>query len=339
MIIFVRNYNLMKYCVAFLFLILFACKQPEQQFPESPPGMPVSQSLLDSKIEASPFDSELRFLRAMEYYNLGEYEPAVEDLRVAILNDSTKTKYFHLLGDALLEANNSSRALMTMQTAAKLFPDSIKTLLKLSEFQLILEQYDESISTANSILRTDPQNAEAYFMIGLNFRSLGDTIRAINAFQTATEFDAKLTDAWILLGNIFEAKNEPIAARYYDAAVNVDPTNINALHSKAFYLQNNDQILEALALYEKIEVLDPRYEGAFLNAGILFLEIDSLQKADEQFSILISTDPSNKFGHYYKALVSKLTGNISAAKIHVDNALNLDPDFQEAKTLKEEIIR
>ena len=101
---------------------------------------------------------------------------------------------------------NSKEAINTMLYAVVMHPDRIPSLLKLIELRYIIEDYDESILTINEIIKLDPLNAEAFFMLGVNFKALNDILRATNVFQRAVELDTKMTDAWITLGEIYESK-------------------------------------------------------------------------------------------------------------------------------------
>lgn len=330
----------MKNNIGLVFLLLAlaiigSCKQ-EATITEAPKQRDLLDNLNDL-IASENLNPELRFERAKLLSDRGMYQEAIEDMRIAMLQDSTKSKYYHILSDIFMDSNNSSKSLLTIQKASKLFPDSIHTQLKLSENYFILQQYNESIYVINEILRLNPNNAEAYLMLGMNFRALGDSQRAINSFQTATERNPKLIDAWILLGELYTELKQPIALRYYDAALNVDPTSITALHNKAFYLQNHDDIEGALELYRQINLLEPKYADAYLNAGILKIEQDSLTSALEQFDILTKVSPLNASGYYFKALTNSLLGKKDDAMKDVQNALNFDPNHQEAKELLEKL--
>ena len=73
--------------------------------------------------------------------------------------------------------------------------------------------------TIDNILKLDPQNAEAYFMFGMNFKEQEDLERSINSFQTAVEFDPDLVDAWINLGALHAQLGNEIAIKYFDNAI------------------------------------------------------------------------------------------------------------------------
>ncbi|HOY13897.1 MAG TPA: tetratricopeptide repeat protein [Saprospiraceae bacterium] len=318
-------------------LSLQACKEipkPEAEVVEEGSDL---LSKLNDMIANDATNAQLRYNRARILEENGQYSEAIEDMRVAIIADSLNAVYYHFLSDLFMDSNNSSKSLLTMQKAAQLFPDSTLTQLKLSETYFILKQYDESIFQLNDIIRRQPNNAEAYLMLGLNFRGKGDLSRAINSFQTATEKDPNIVDAWIILGDLFAEKNEPIAKRYYETAVNVAPDNITALHSKAYYLQNHNDIDGALSLYKQINIIEPKYPDAYLNAGILMIEKDSLNAALEQFDILTKMASTNAKGYYFKAYTLNELGQKEAAKKEAQNAVNFDPNYKDAVELLEKL--
>lgn len=286
---------------------------------------------LDDGIAKNPENANLYFQRAKLYYDNEGFQEAKDDVEQAISLDSSKVEYFHLLADCYFDNFKSMNALGTMIKSVRLFPESVKSKLKLSEYYFILKKYEQSIQTAGSIISEDPQNAEAYFMMGMNFRESGDEDKAINSFQLATENDPELTDAWLILGSIFEKRKNPLAVKYYDGALAVDPDNITALHAKAYYLQNNEEIPQALELYQKIMLLDRNYTDAPLNVGILYLELDSVDKAYQHFNILTNNVPENPLGYFYRGITNEMKGNLENAKGDYESALRINPEYTKAR--------
>lgn len=293
--------------------------------------------LISTEISKNGLDPQLRFKRAQILYTNDMFDQAIEDMRVAITVDSLVPEYYHFLSDIFMDSNNSSKSLQTMEVAFNLFPERIPTLLKLAETHYIIEQYDRSIGVLNSVLRFDPQNAEAFFMLGLNFRNKGDEARALSALQTATEFDSKLTDAWLILGDILEKKGNDKAITYFETATKIDPNNVNALHSLAYYKQNHNDIEGALEVYRQINLVDKSYSDAYLNAGILYLELGQQKNALEQFEIMVSQSPLNPVAHFYKGNTLAMMGDNKNARLSIQNALNLNPDYEKAKILMSQL--
>ena len=286
---------------------------------------------ITQEIAQNPNDPRLYAQRGALFYENEGYDEAIKDMQQALSYDSTNVTYLHLLADVYLDYYQSYRAIHTMEKAVALYPKRIPTLLKLCEFQYILKQYPAAIATINTILKIEPLNAEAFFMLGMNFKETGDTDRAINSFQTAVENDPDLIDAWINLGQLHGAKKSKLASVFFENALKIDPANTTALHAKAAYLHETDQLQAALSTYRQLHIIDPTYEEGLFNTGIIYLEMDSLQKAYNHFHLAAQTSPTYSMAYYYRGLVQEKRGNIEAAKRDYQQALNLNPNFERAK--------
>ena len=282
-------------------------------------------------IEKNPELSENYFLRASMLYEKSVYAPALTDINKALSIDSSKAEYFHLLSDIYLDYYKSGDALDVMEKTIDKFPKNIPSLLKLAELQLILKQFDGSFFTVQKILNIDKQNAEAFFMLGMIYRAQNEKEKAIASFQSAVEIDPEIIDAWIILGDLFSEKDYKIAERYYDNAIRIDAHNVQAIHAKAYYLQNSNRSMEAIELYKKINAKNPQYVDAYLNTGILYLEMDSLENAYEHFNILIKIEPQSHLGYYYRGITNMFRGDKEGAKNDLEQALVFNNSFEKAK--------
>ncbi len=286
---------------------------------------------LSAEIARNPNDAGLYAERGRMFYENNGYDEAIRDMNKALSLDSTNVDYMHLLADVYLDYFKSRQALRTMEQAAGLYPERIPTLLKLSEFQMILRQYEESMKTIDRILKLDPQNAEAYFMFGMNFKELGDTVRSINSFQKAVELNSELIDGWINLGQLYASIGDPLAMRYFDNAIRVAPDNITALHARADYLSDIGQLPEAIEMYRRIVRIDQQYEEAYFNSGLIYLDMDSVEQARQQFDLAVKTSPTHIRAYYFRGLAQEMLGNAEAAKADYEQALQMAPNYEDAQ--------
>ena len=310
-----KNPTYFIFAIAFFTGLLILCSCQSKKSEVGLTGDPEIDKLTEA-IEKSPNDPELYLRRSELYYEKEAYDQAIEDLARVMKLDSTNLKAHHLLADVYLDDYQSARALATLQRAVILYPDSINTKLKLSEFQLILKQYDQALETLADIMKIHPGNPEALFMLGMVYRDQGKTDLAIAAFQSAVERNPDMSEAWVILGDLMDRTNNPLAIQYFDNAIRVDPDNVAAWHAKAYYLQNNDKINEALEIYQKIHTMDPQYPEAYLNSAILLMYIDSLDAAMNELDITLVAE--------LKGIVS-INSIISSANFNVlclNNSLN-----------------
>lgn len=317
----------MKYLATiFILLFLIACgSEPKQAQPKSITGVPAIDDIT-RLIFKEKNDPNLYFERAKLYLKENMFDNAIYDLEKAIKMDSLKPGYFHLLSDAYMDNSESKSSILTMDRCLRIFPERIPSLLKMSETQFILKQYETSMIFATKVLSLSPQEAEGYFMMGMNFKAAGEEEKALNSFQTAIEMDNELIDAWLILGDMYEKENDPLALKYYEGAVEADTSNIQAWHSLAYYFQNHEKIDEALEIYRRINRLDKFYPDAFLNAGILYLDKNNFTQAEEQFTILTKVAPQNYLGHFYLGVVNELNGKYDQARENLRSAQNLNAD-------------
>jgi tetratricopeptide (TPR) repeat protein len=326
--------------ILFLFIIgltLIQCKQKSDDTNSiGPTGDPVIDGLT-KEIKAHPGDVQLYLHRAQIFYDNKAYDQAVQDLARVMQLDSTNLQAHHLLANAYMDSNRSNMALKTMQRAAALYPDSIKTKLKLSEFQLILKQYDGAMHTLEDIMKIRPGDPEALFMLGMVYRDQGKTELAIGAFQSAVERNPDMVEAWVILGDLMDRTHNPRAIQYFDNAIRVDPKNVEALHAKAYYLQNNDKIDEAISIYKQIHAINPQYPEAYLNIAILQLYRDSVDAAMKELIILKGIDPTNAAAWFYIGKAHQFRGEKEEAKASFEQALRLDPNYGQATDALQEI--
>jgi tetratricopeptide (TPR) repeat protein len=180
-------------------------------------------------------------------------------------------------------------------------------------------------------LQIDKQNADAFFLMGLNLKEMNEKDRAIAAFKNAVAADADLVDGWVNLGILLEEKKDNKAIEYIETALRIDSTSEEALHAKALFLQNRNKLNEAIAVYKKIPSFDKNNADAYYNIGLLYLDLDSVKQAKNNFQIAVSVDPQYILGYFYRGVASEKLGDWKQAKADYQQTLTLSPNYQPAK--------
>ena len=301
---------------------------------------------LTALLSKDPNNPAIFAARAELFYQNEAFDNALSDIAKALARDSTNRMYLHLLADIYLDGASSLtntkespsfKAIKTMEHAAALYPDSIGTLLKLSEFQMILQQNKESMMTLDKILRKNPTNDEAYFMMGMNFKEMGDTARAIRAFEKCVQNNSDHIDGYNELGLIYTLKNNPKAVLYFDNALAINPKDTKSLYNKAIFFQNRREDAKAKAIYRQIIGLDRDYADVYFNMSVIYIEEDSLKQALDNLDLTVIAAPRYTAAYYYRGMVYETLGKKEQALENYKQAVGQKPSYTEAKLALERL--
>ena len=270
-------------------------------------------------------------LRGKALYEADRFDEAIRDFKYAISLDSNRLDYYHALADAQLDFNQSKEGIATLETVVRRAPKRIPSLLKLSEFELIVKQFSQAERTANRVLDVESGNAEGFFMLGRIYKDMTDTVKALQNFQKAVELNPQHFDAYMQLAIITGKKHLPISLQYINNALRIDSASSEARYAKAMYLQSEPKpnYAAAIALYDKIIEHDPHYTAAMLNKGILLLEQNKLDEAMRQFETSTKVEPTFAKGYYYQSIVADKKGDKARAKSLLEQAQTFDPNLKK----------
>jgi tetratricopeptide (TPR) repeat protein len=292
------------------------------------PSLSPELDKLNAAIKENSEDASLYAQRGQALWDVQGYDEAIKDMEKAVELSSDTPEYYHTLANFYMDYFRSRKAIKTMETAGLKFPERIPTLLKLSEFYLILKNYDASERTLDRIQKISPLNAEMFYMRGSLAEERGNLEEAISAYRFATEHDPDMIDAYLKLGDLTALKTPKTALQYYDNAIRIDPKNTDALTMKAWHLSNvMNKIEDAQDIYRDLIKIDAKNKTAYHNSGLLYLDMDSLDRAYVRFTEAIKVSPTAVESIYYRGVTSELRGDVSAAKDDYERTTKMNPGF------------
>lgn len=301
----------------------------------------------DSKVESKPESSELNEVyKALQedsdnlellekrgdlLFAQGEFALAAQDFDKVTKTDTTNIKAYHKLADAILNNMDTRTALITIQSAARRFPKDLSTLMMEAKYELILRRFDDCSKTLNKLKKLDPQNAEVFLLVGKLGEETGNLKLAKSGYRTATELDAGLMDAWKKIGDIYALENNPIAIKFYDNGLEVEPNNISLLLGKGTYYFRHKQPQKAIDVFTKVVNLEPSNTLALFDIGLSYIALDNLDKAKENLNICLKTSPSHAPSYYFLGQIAEAQKNKVEAKKLYEQALVFDKDYTRAQ--------
>ena len=99
--------------------------------------------------------------------------------------------------------------------------------------------------------------------------------------------------------------------------------------AKANFLARNNDLVGALLIFKKMQKLDSQNVDSYFNAGLIYLDLDSIKEASLSFNKAVSLNPLLVEGQYYCGLSAEWLGEFEKARKFYQTALRLAPDYKD----------
>lgn len=286
---------------------------------------------ITEKINSDPKNAKLYFQRGNILHHMQLDSLSLTDYEKAANLDSSKAEYFSAVGNLLFDHKDVTGSVKWLKKAIALNPQDPTAHLKIAKLFVIIQDYPSAFSEINTVLRQDVYNPEAYFLKGFIYRDLKDTTKAISSFQTAVDVDPKYRDAMLEIGQLYSAKRNPLALKYFDNAFKLDTTDVMPLYAKGMFFQNQNQFDQAKAEYKDCILHNTQYANAYFSIGWILLQQDSVDKAWRQFDLVTKIDPNNADAYYNRGLCSEMMNKKGEAIADYKQALVFNKNYTDAK--------
>lgn len=245
---------------------------------------------------------ELRSNLGIAYYQSGAWDSALREFQFVLAKDRSSVPGNLFTGLSLLKLERPKSALPYLETAHKAQPDALPPVLALAQTEIACDNILRAQALYQEATRLDPQNAEAWYGLGIADRALaepevGRSIKARisgpvpqattakarelmnasqQAFARALQLDPQSLQAHMVMGESFRiAERYEDAIREYTTATEQAPKLAAAWAglAAAYSAATNDE--EALKAARRAEELDPNdAQSEAIIAGTLLRQGD-----------------------------------------------------------------
>lgn len=183
------------------------------------------------------------------------------------------------------------------------------------------------------ILDVDPGNADALHYLGVIAHQSGDSQAAVTLIQRAIQEAPQAAPYYSNLGEAQRALGDLDAAiASYRRAIEVDPGFAMAHNNLGNILADAGRLEDAFACYKQAAALQPDDPEIRLNKANLLAEMNRLTDAIQDYRQLLETFPQFPVAWNAFGIVLEADGNIDEATRAFQAAVELTPDFDEART-------
>ncbi|MCK6611514.1 MAG: tetratricopeptide repeat protein [Bacteroidia bacterium] len=328
------------YVTAFGIILFGSCERgakPANEVPVDSLAQLEAVREVSAALESNPENPELYYKRAGIYEAQGYLARAEGDYEEAIRLDSTQAMYHFALGKLCYAMNQTAKAASAYEKALSIQPDFNEAAYKLADLYFLVKEHQKSIDLFTALIKKDPGNARPYHGLGLNYKDMKDTLRAIYHFQTAVENDPKDLESVLYCANLYAGKGNPLALEYYQSALKIKPKSTDALFGRAYFFQQKKLYVQALKDYRKVIDIEPENYRAYYNVGYIAFERGDYSEARRHWDIATRMQNFYPQAYYMKGLSYEIQGKKEDAIANYKLAYEQDPDYTLAKEALQEL--
>jgi tetratricopeptide (TPR) repeat protein len=295
-------------------------------------------------IELNPHLWEAQ-LELGQLYLAGEaIEKALEKAEFILNGNKENTQALQLKAEVLLQKKDLTAAETLLKELIRKGVDGEKIYLLLAATAIYADDFKKVKTVLSKGISNNPKSVKLLSLqasILMNLRQFSETEttlkQIINIEPTEMSHILRLAEFYWQTDH-YKKMNEQI-----DVMVEKNPSNVNTrLQAAKFYQKKSDYQTAASILKKGLEI-DKESMELHLAIGELYLEqnrMDEVQRILTTCQNLVS-DEKSAFGIRAQILLAKtlvIQGNLNAAKVTVDNLLNLDPNNANAHYIKGKIF-
>ncbi|MHC5030228.1 MAG: serine/threonine-protein kinase [Planctomycetota bacterium] len=209
---------------------------------------------------------------------------------------------------------------------AQLFASQIYA--KLGQKEQAAEAQAKGIATIRTVIGREPDDAEAYFVLGYALYLKGQHDEAVAAFREAIRLEPDYAVSHANLGAALADKGEiDEAIAMYRKAIRLDPDQSQAHYNLGNALRDKGEINEAIAAFREAIRVDPDYVRAHYNLGNALRDKGEIDEAIAAFREAIRVDPDHALAHNNLGAALLDKGEIDEAIAACREAIRLQPDL------------
>lgn len=304
-------------------------------------------ALVDQQLRYSPTDPMLWAERAEVLQSRGQIDSAIADMHRAIRHDTLFKfpEFRQRMGFFFYTRAVDDSAQFYYKLALQMGSQSPETYYQLGNLMALRGEYTQAIQHYNSALQNFPREPIYHFGKGYAYRRMGETSKAQQSLEMSLQFDPGFIKslAELVELHLFDNHDETAAARYVDRLIAADSTGpLGPFYQGELYFaaalkpnqtpaQQRVLLRGCLTPYNVAIERDANFARAYYSRGYVYFELEDFGKAMPDFQSAARLNPRDFRAEFMVASIYEHYQDAPNARIHYQRALNINPNFEEAK--------
>ena len=229
------------------------------------------------------------------------------------------------------------------------------------------DQLQQAEQICQQILRSYPQHAEAFHLLGIIayqvgenkvaiglitqaieidsnkymfFNSLGSVLQgqgrleeSIQAFNQALKIQPQFAEAYYNKGNTLQVQGKlEEAIDAYQQAIHIQPDDAEAYSNLGVVLKEKGRLEESIQACQKALEIRPNYADAYTNLGVALRQQGRLEESIQAYQQAIHTQPNHPEAYNNLGVALEQQGRLEESMQACQKALEIRPNYADAYT-------
>jgi tetratricopeptide (TPR) repeat protein len=242
-----------------------------------------------------------------------------------------RAEYYFQLGEAWRSKGDAPKAIAAYGQASQRDPVSAWILRRLADALIAANQRSRAATILTRAVQAAPDDARGWYALGELDAESGHQAAAITAFRKAIRLDSDLPDAYNSLGStLAESGALPEAEQDFRSALRIQPDHAEAQANLGILLASKDQLPEAIDHFEASLRSKPDNTTTRCNYAIALARLNRPEEGEHQLRLAIETNPNLPEAHDILGGLLKNEGRTDAAIREYREAIRVRPSYSRA---------
>ena len=288
-------------------------------------GFANEKHLILEAIEQSILNIDYLFELSILCLKKNKLEDAELILDCLSLKEENNIKVFYNLGLVRSLSGRHTEAIEAYDSALKIDPNDVETLINKSSAYNELKKYDHSLNIADEAIKINPLIPEAWVNKGTALSNLNLFEESIKAYEEACRLNPFCFDAWLnqsLPLNTLGRHGDALAT--CDETIKLQINSDKAYANRAITLYELKRYREAINDFDKAIALNSNFAEYYFGKGIALHHNYAYSEALTEFTKAISIQPNYAVAHYHKGLTFSEMKQYQKALFQISSAIRIN---------------
>lgn len=283
-------------------------------------------------LEASPYNRDLliKLATVTQTFFPENIDDAIDYYNKLLEVDTENSQIYYELGHLYLKKEDKIHAVVAFKLALEKDCDNAFYNNSLAYSYVQAELYDEAIEYYQKAIKLNPDKEWTSIVcqaLGSIYHQIkGNSEAAIATFQAGIILDPQNSEIYLSMGDVYMADGDlDNAIRAYCDSISVNGEDYRAYSKAAIALWEKDFMEEAIVAYHRAIELNPEYDIARNNLGVIYLDgVGVPEEALKYFEDAIAINPNYTLAYFNAGRAAQAIGDQSEAAAHYQMALDLN---------------